>query len=446
VAPVIASGSSVTDEAGRRSLDRLRLRLSAWYLGTFCIILALLGGGLFFVIRSQLSRELDSAMRSAALELERAARIREKEAAFAQGAIVDAVDELRIPDRSLFLFTTSGVPVKPDSAEPWLRATAVRAGKAGSVDEEHELPDERTLRVHAERFALANGSPLVGAVVADKIELENRYAALIGAFGAAAAIALLLVAAGGSIMVRKSSAPVERTMAQMRRFMADAAHELRTPITILRSRAEIALQQPREGDAYVSALRGVESESIRLGRIVDDLLTLARADAGERPIEQERFLLEEVVLDAAAAAGVMAESKGVTLVVGDCDGCDVAGDPNLVRQLTMILLDNAIKFTPGGGEVRVRALEENGRSTLIVEDNGPGIPAEQLPNVYDRFYRGDPARGRSEGAGLGLSIARWIADAHKAELEISSTVGRGTRVEVRFPPAGKRRSAFFATG
>ncbi len=190
----------------------------------------------------------------------------------------------------------------------------------------------------------------------------------------------------------------------------------------------------------------MESESIRLGRIVDDLLTLARADAGERPIEQERFLLDEVALDAAAAAGVMAESKGVTLVVGDCDECHVDGDANLVRQLTMILLDNAIKFTPSGGEVRVRVLEDDGRSALIVEDNGLGIPSDQLRSVYDRFYRGDPARSRSEGAGLGLSIARWIADAHKAELDITSTVGRGTRAEVRFPPAGKRRSSFFATG
>lgn len=436
---VIASGSSVTDEAGRRSLDRLRLRLSAWYLGTFCIILALLGGGLFLVIRSQLSRELDGSLRSATQELVRAARIREKEAASAQGAVVDAVDELRIPDRSLHLLTTAGKPVKPDSAEPWLRAAAVKAGSAGSVDEEYELAGERTVRVHAERFTLASGSPLVGAVVADKVELENRYAALIGAFGAAAAIALLLVAAGGSIMVRKSAAPVERTMAQMRRFMADAAHELRTPITILRSRAEIALQQPREGEAYVSALRGVEAESIRLGRIVDDLLTLARADAGERPIDLERFSLDEVALDAAAAAGVMAESKGLTLVVGDCVECYVEGDANLVRQLTLILLDNAIKFTPSGGQVRVRVVEDDGRCTLNVEDNGPGIPPEQLPNVYDRFFRGDPARGRSEGAGLGLSIARWIADAHKAEIEITSTVGRGTRATVRFPPAGKRR-------
>ena len=171
---VIASGFSVTDEAGRRSLDRLRLRLSAWYLGTFCIILALLGGGLFYVIRSQLSRELDGSLRSATRELVRAARIREKEAASARGAVVDAVDELRIPDRSLFLLTTSGEPVKPDTIEPWLRAAAIRAGKAGSVDEEHELADETTLRVHAERFSLANGSPLIGAVLADKVELENR--------------------------------------------------------------------------------------------------------------------------------------------------------------------------------------------------------------------------------------------------------------------------------
>lgn len=229
-------------------------------------------------------------------------------------------------------------------------------------------------------------------------------------------------------------------MAYMRRFMADAAHELRTPLTVLRSRAEVALQQPRSSEGYVSALRGIESESGRLGRIVEDLLTLARADAGERRAEQVRVFLDDVVLDAATAAQVVAQRKGVTLSIPEFDETPVIGDPMLLRQLVMILLDNAVKFTPTGGQVGVHVRQEEGFATLLVEDTGAGISPSDLPHVFERFYRGDAARGRgerpsgfTEGVGLGLSIARWIADAHGADMTIASDEGKGTRVTVRFP-------------
>jgi signal transduction histidine kinase len=417
----------------RPPIERLRLNLTAWYVGTFCIILLVLGAGLFFVIRRQLSAQLDDSLHNATTELVRAARIRETESASARGQVVDAVDELHIPDRQLLLLTAAGAPVKPPTASDWIRSAAVRARKVGRVEEDHELPNEKILRLYAEPFMLANGDSLVAVAVADKVELEDRYAALIGVFTAAALAAVFLVAIGGSVLVGKSAKPVEQAMDQMRRFMADAAHELRTPLTVLRSRAEIALQQPREPETYVSALRGVESESIRLGRIVEDLLILARADAGERLFERRRFVLDDVVLDAVATAGALAQSKQISILVGDCNECIVQGDPGLVRQLVMILLDNAIKFTPPGGTIHVRVLSEDDRSTLIVQDEGAGIPADQLPRVFDRFYRGDPARARGEGAGLGLSIARWIADAHDAPVEITSSENVGTRVEVRFP-------------
>ena len=419
----------------RRPVDRIRLQLTAWYVVTFCIILALLGGGLFVIIRGQLSNQLDDSLKSATTELARAARIRETESTAAQGQVVDAVDELHIPDRQLFLLTTSGVPVKPTAADSWIRAAAERAAKVGQIDEERTVSGDKTLRLHAMRFSLASGEPMIALAMADKLELEDRYAALIGVFGVTALVALVLVALGGSILVGKSAAPVERSMDQMRQFMADAAHELRTPITVLRSRAEIALQQPRDSASYVSTLQGVESESIRLGRIVDDLLMLARADAGDRPIERRTFLLDETVLDAAAAASSVAQSRQVNVIIGDLDHALIDGDSTLVRQLVMILLDNAIKFTPAGGEVCVRVSSSEERVILTVEDSGIGISPDQMPHVFDRFYRGDPARGRSDGAGLGLSIARWIADAHRAEIEISSAPNGGTRVEVQFPGA-----------
>src|SRR5262249_19231490 len=189
--------------------------------------------------------------------------------------------------------------------------------------------------------------------------------------------------------------------------------EVAAPITVLRSRAEVALQQPRAPDEYVASLEGIGSESQRLGRIVDDLLTLARADAGERPLTRERVYLDDLALDAAGAARVVAQAKGVTLGVEEYDEALVEGDPGLRRQLVMILLDNAVKFTPSGGRVELSVGTSAGRASLVVSDTGVGIAAEQLPHVFERFYRGDlshrrvPSGGNgSDGAGLGLSIAK----------------------------------------
>jgi signal transduction histidine kinase len=227
----------------------------------------------------------------------------------------------------------------------------------------------------------------------------------------------------------------------MRRFMADAAHELRTPITVLRTRVEVALQQPRDADHYVSALQGVEAEARRLGGIVDSLLVLARADSGERQIERERFFLDDVAIDAAGAARVVGRRKGVEVTVEEFEEAPMVGDPALIRQLIMILLDNAVKFTDRGGEVRVRVSLREGVPTFVVQDTGIGISSDDLSRVFQRFFRGETARSRTDGAGLGLSIARWIAREHDAEISLTSDSGQGTRVVVTFPRAASAVSS-----
>ncbi|MGD0993696.1 MAG: ATP-binding protein [Gemmatimonadales bacterium] len=417
-------------------LAKLRLRLTAWYAATFGLILLLLGGGLFLAVRAQISRQLDTSLRQATTALMQAARIREEESRTTTGAVVDAVDELHIPDRSLYLTLPDGTPVKPPEAEAWVRDAARLAGQTGRADLERPARHDRTLRLHAERFTVL-GKTYVGAAVADVAELENQFAALIAVFSAAALVGLVLVAAGGWLLVRKSTAPVEQTMETMRRFMADAAHELRTPIAVLRGQAEVALQRDRQPPEYAEALRRIEREAERLGATVEDLLTLARADAGERPIARERVFLDDLALDAASAARALAERRGVELEVGTFEEGAVLGDPTLLHQLLMIVLDNAVKFTPRGGRVKLSAAAPGGQAEVVVEDTGVGIGAEQLPHIFERFYRGDPARGRGDGArgaGLGLAIARWIADAHGAQLLVTSEPGKGTRVAIRFPP------------
>ncbi len=418
---------------GIQRLVRLRLRLTIWYVATFGLIILLLGAALFAVISRQLSQQLDDSLRSATLELVRAARIREMEAAGARGRVIDAVDELNIPDRVLYLLDIRGNPVKPKNIDEWIRRAAIRAGQLGQITVQSDTPDDKTLRLHALRFKLASGKQLVAVAVADRVELEDRYADLITAFAGVAFAALVLVAAGGFLLVLKSTQPIERSILFMRRFMADAAHELRTPITVLRARAEVALQQPRDAANYVSALLGIEAEARRLGGIVDSLLVLARADAGERQLERERLFLDDIAIDAAGAARVVGKQKGVEVTVEEFEEAAVIGDPALIRQLIMILLDNAIKFTDPGGAVRLAVSMRDDAPTFIVEDTGIGIKPEDVSRVFQRFFRGETARSRTEGAGLGLSIASWIAREHGADISLVSDPGKGTRVVVTFP-------------
>ncbi len=422
-----------SSRGGLERLVRLRLRLTIWYVATFGIIISLLGAGLFAVISYQLSQQLDDSLKSATLELVRAARIRELEEAGARGRVIDAVDELNIPDRILYLLDFQGNPIKPANPDNWIRQAARDAGRIGQVTRAYDHPEDKTLRLHALRFKLASGHQLVAVAVADQVEMEDKYADLITAFVVIAFAALFLVAAGGFFLVQKSTAPIERSIEYMRRFMADAAHELRTPITILRTRAEVALQQPRDAANYVAALRGVEAEARRLGIIVDSLLVLARADTGERQIEKERIFLDDIAVDAAGAAQIVARQKDVLLTVDEFEEAPVEGDPALIRQLIMIVLDNAVKFTDAGGQVHVRVSMHGGVPTFVVEDTGVGIKPEEVSRVFQRFFRGETARSRTDGAGLGLSIARWIAREHGAEISLTSELGKGTRVVITFP-------------
>ena len=426
---------ATSSRGGLERLIRLRIRLTIWYLATFGTIILLLGVGLFLVIRNQLSKQLDDSLSGATTELIRAARIREAEEASSRGGVIDAVDELNIPDRMLYLFDLHGNPIKPDKADPWVKRAALQASLHGQATVQEELPRDRTLRAHAVRFRLASGEQMVAVALADQEELANKYADLIEAFIGIALFALVLVAGGGFVVVRKSTAPVERSIEYMRRFMADAAHELRTPITILRTRAEIALQQSRDPKDYVSTLSAVEAEARRLGGIVDSLLVLARADTGERQIERDRIYLDDIAVDAAGAARIVARQKGVDVKVDEFEETPVIGDATLIRQLLMILLDNAVKFTDAGGEVAVSVAMHDGIPTVVVEDTGIGIRHEELSMVFQRFFRGENARSRTDGAGLGLSIASWIAREHGAEIALQSKPSKGTKVIVTFPKA-----------
>ena len=414
-------------------LARLRLQLTLWYGGVFTLILVLLGGGVFFAVRRQLSRQLDASLRSATVALQRAARIREVERAQAKGPVMDAVGELHIPDRMLFLLDSTGTPLIPDKAPAWVQQAAHDAAVNGQSDLDRSEPGDREVRLHAQRFTGGHGTVYIAAVATDRLELESRYASLIEVFGAAAFVAMLLVAGGGYVLVRQSTAPIERSMDHMRRFMADAAHELRTPVTLLRTRAEVALGEDRDARRDADTLRAVVREVERMGVIVGDLLTLARADSGELPAARKTVYLDDIASDAVESIRSLAAQHQVRVGIGSFEEAPITGDPVLVRRLLLILLDNAIKFTPPGGQVRLDVTLADGWRTAAITDSGVGIAAEDLPRVFERFFRSDGARRDTDGAGLGLAIARWIADQHGAGLDVRSTAGARTTVTISFP-------------
>src|SRR5258705_2058067 len=296
------------------SLRRLRVRLTLWYAATFGVILLLLGAGLFLAIGTQVSRRIDASLVSATAAIVRATH--DLEAERAAGVAADAVEELHIPDRELYLFEGNGRPVTPAQADTWIIDAARAAATTGGANVQHVGTSGHERRLHAERFTGGSGTSYVAVAVAERPNIREQYASLIGIFGAAALAALVLVAVGGFVLARHSTVPVERSMEQMRRFMADAAHELRTALTILRARTELALAQPRDATGDTAAFQAIEREAERLGGIVGDLLTLARADAGERQVVRASLYLDDVVSQVVASARALAQPKTVSLFVG----------------------------------------------------------------------------------------------------------------------------------
>ncbi|MBI4231142.1 MAG: HAMP domain-containing protein [Planctomycetes bacterium] len=222
---------------------------------------------------------------------------------------------------------------------------------------------------------------------------------------------------------------LERSFEQLRRFTADASHELRTPLAALRSIGEVALNAPRDAQAYRDAIGSMLEEVARLNRLVESLLTLARADGGQVRLNLELLDLTELAREVTSHLGVLAEEKRQALTVEAPRPVPIRADRAILRQAVVNLLHNAIRYSPEGTPIRVSVGDG---AVLEVADRGPGIPPEHLGRIFDRFYRVDAGRSRDEGGtGLGLSIARWAVEIHGGTIEVESIVGEGSRFRIR---------------
>jgi len=248
-------------------------------------------------------------------------------------------------------------------------------------------------------------------------------------------VSLLIALAVGWFLAKKALVPIQISWEKQQQFIADASHELRTPLAAIMLNLERLFRHPdhtieQESEKIMIGLQ----EAKRLNKLVSDLLTLARSDSNELQIMQERFRVDEVAERCAQVFSHLAVAKGVSLETAIEAPLEMVGDEERIHQLLVILLDNALKYTGKDGRIFVSCRREGQRVAIAVKDTGIGIPAKDLPFVFDRFYRVDKMRSKTpEGTGLGLSIAKWIVDAHQGKIQVASEEGVGTTVLVTLP-------------
>ena len=297
------------------------------------------------------------------------------------------------------------------------------------------------VRILTENVQAQGGETYAVQIVGDRIAEQRTLDVMLTVLLLGGIVVVLVAFGFGAIYARRALVPIRESLTnqraslrRQREFAADASHELRTPLTVIRSSVEYLERHRAEPVAAVgSALEDIDDEVRHMTAIVEDLLLLARSDSGAVALEHVPVDLGDVAADGASAMGKPATDRGVRVVV-DPQPAVVAGDPARLRQLVMILVDNAIRHSPADGRVGVAVRAETNGASLMVEDDGPGIRPEDLPHLFERFYRAPGAPGG--GTGLGLAIAAWIVDRHGGRIDVSNRVEGGARFVVSLPAAG----------
>ena len=456
--------------------DSVRTRLTLWYAAVLALSLIAFAFLVYYAATAIFYERQDESLLSTAQTV--------------ASAYVEEFEETHSPDRAgeivlaELIFPNRYVQVTDNAGSP----IALSRNLSGAVpiplsafnqarQQSSSLVNVNGLRVAV--VPLSSERELGFATVAEPLSvIEGELRRLRRDFFAGVPVVLLLASAGGYFLARKSLAPIdsmnqqtqrisaeslssrldvtnprdelgrlgatindllarlETSFKQQERFVADASHELRTPLAVLRGETEVALTKTRTIDEYQRSLSLIRDEAERLSRIVEDLFILAH-----RPVDapaallKEPLSLNEVVRDCARAAQVLAARKGVRLKTqNDPVSIVLNGDKELLNRTVLNLLDNAVKYTPSGGEVSIALARQNGNALIVVRDTGIGIPQVDQPHIFDRFYRVDKARSRAlGGAGLGLSIVQWIVDAHEGRIKVQSTPGKGTTFTVELP-------------
>jgi len=297
------------------------------------------------------------------------------------------------------------------------------------------------VRILTDNVTAQNGETYAVQIVGDRIAEQRTLDVMLAVLLLGGMVVVVVAFGFGTVYARRALVPIRESLTnqrtalrRQREFAADASHELRTPLTVIRSSVEHLQRHRDEPVAAVGdALEDIDDEVRHMTSIVEDLLLLARSDSGAIALEHVPVDLGDVAADGASALGKPATDRGIHVVV-DPQPAVVAGDPARLRQLVMILVDNAIRHSPTDGRVGVAVRSNGAGASLVVEDDGPGIRPEDLPHVFERFYRAPGAPGG--GTGLGLAIAAWIVDRHGGRIEVANRAEGGARFVVDLPAVG----------
>jgi signal transduction histidine kinase len=415
---------------------RIGLRLAALVAGLLCVLLVFVAGVLYLRTRDALLQVLRDGLRThAAEEVYHLTDTEDRHGAMRP--IHESVDEAQARGDIFIIFTDthmklvggSGGPFGAHLPDPAAAATAMldrapRFSTRGAGDDQrylfYSLP------------ALSHGR-LVGLVQTGVSErsYDQTLDALLQSLVLVSGLAL--AAAGGItwLVVHHAMRPIRDALRRQRDFVADAAHELRAPLAVLRVAAEVGVV-PGSQEDHQEAMEQVLLQGNHLARLVADLALLARVDSGAGSVEQRPVDLAHQVLEVASGMELLAEDRGIKLTCTIAEGMCVRGDAQRLHQLIMILLDNALKHTPAGGWIAVELARQGHHVRLQVRDSGPGIDPHDLPHLFERFYRADRARS-GEGTGLGLAIADWIVAAHGGQLHAANSPGGGAVFTVLLP-------------
>lgn len=451
----------------------IRLRLTLWYAASLAAMLLLFGVLIDSLMHERLLSRTDFELDEELHEL-----VLEAELAKGRDQLLEQL-RLRFSDHKTFEFQVLDAAGDRLFASHRLRDVVVPVPAALSGAEpsftSRELPSLRDSRIASQQIPTADGGLIVQAVLplGRYVEELRDLRRLMLAMGP---LVLLVAVAGGYWLAWKSLRPVDQmahTAAQisahdlserldvvnphdelghlaqtfnrllarleqafddLRQFTADAAHEFRTPLAVIRSSAELALRNPRRPEYYQDCLQGIAEETERLTALSDQLLLLAREDAGLADESPQRVNMTVLVEDLASDLCPLAEERSLTIRCDLRPSVIVDGDAQRLRRVVLNLLDNALKFTPAGGSISLALTRRGDWAVMTVTDTGVGIEPDDLPHLFERFYRVDPSRNRETGgAGLGLAICRAIVTRHGGTLGITSTVGRGTTVQIELP-------------
>jgi heavy metal sensor kinase len=439
----------------------VRARLALWHAGVLTLIVCVLSAGIFFFVRASLFAGVDRQLRRALTTVDWVYHHEPED-------IADLPTESGI---ALFQVVAGGKLLH--QTEGWERAKLAGALRdlGSTPPESWRSPDGAWYRVQA----VAEPSYTIAAAVPEGARRDAMWT-LIVILAAGIPLAAALAVAGGYFLAGRALAPVgamaekarritadslgERlpvanpedefgrlaavfndTLARLhdsferlRRFTADASHELRTPLTAMRSVGEVALQAPLDAGRYREVIGSMLEEVHRLTHLVDSLLVLTRADSGTAGAAREVVELGGLAGTVADNLRVLAEEKQQSLSVDAGARVEALCDPAILRLSLMNLLDNAIKYTPPGGAIHVRAKSTaSGHSSIEVEDSGPGIAPAHRERIFERFYRADAGGSESRGAGLGLAIARWAVAANGGRIELESEEARGSLFRIVLP-------------